>query len=85
LIPVDHKLFKSRTDHGLYRARETVKDNPEALRGYILGLEVAAGVCRSHIVSAAEKFGERSEGVRLGRADLCCIERELRRSRSNED
>lgn len=79
-VAPDHKLFQSRTDIGrLAVAIKAMADNPVMLTGYLLGLEICAGVCRSHIVSAAEKFGPKSSAVRLGRADLCCIEREIRR------
>ena len=53
--------------------------DPKAAAGYLTGLEIGAAVCLSHIASATRKFGAKSDGVRIGRADLCCIEREIRR------
>ena len=82
MIKADHKLFQSRTDWGALAAgRNCLGENSDMLRGYLLGLETAAGACRSHIVSAAKKFGEKSSGVKIGRADLCCIQREIRRTK----
>ncbi len=79
MLAADHKPFRSRTDYGTIAARETTLTNPDALCGYILGLEVAAGICRSHIISAAEKLGPKSDAVKIDKADLYCIEREIRR------
>lgn len=80
MVGVDHAFFKSRTDYGvLVGGRLALSGNETMARGYLLGLEIAGGICRSHIISAAEKFGAKSSGVRIGRADLCCIEREIRR------
>lgn len=82
-LGADHRLFRSRSDFGyLAVGRQAVSGNAEMLRGYIFGLEIAAAACRSHIVSAAEKFGEKSDGVRVGLLDLYCIEREIRRQRA---
>lgn len=81
-VPPDHRLFKSRTDYAvLVAGNEAMRDSPAMLQGYLLGLETAAAACRSHIISASEKFGPQSSGVRIGRADLCCIQREIRRAR----
>lgn len=83
MVAVDHKLFKSRSNLGMLAAeRQILAVSPQALRGYLLGLETSAAACRSHIISAAQKFGAKSTGVRVGRADLCCIEREIRRTRA---
>lgn len=60
----------------------TVLADPKAAIGYLTGLEIGAAVCRSHIASAIRKFGVKSEGVRIGRADRYCIEREIRRVRA---
>lgn len=79
-ISLNHTLFQNRTDlSALATGRSSLKSDSAMMRGYLLGLEVAAAMCRSHIVSAAKKFGTKSDGVRIGRADLCCIEREIRR------
>lgn len=59
--------------------RELVLLDPVKRCGYLVGLRVAEAVCRSHIASAERKFGPRSQGARIGRADLCCIIREIRR------
>lgn len=84
MIEFNHRLFKSRSNMGyLASGHANLDSSEEKIAGYILGLETAAAACRSHIVSAAVKFGEKSEGVRIGRADLCCIEREIRRARAN--
>jgi hypothetical protein len=81
-----HSLFQSRTRYGeIAIGLSSIEGNSSAISGYLLGLEVAAAVCRSHIVSAAMKFGEKSVGVRVGRADLCCIEREIRRTKRSAD
>jgi hypothetical protein len=82
MIEPDHRLFKSRTDFGsLAIERDVMAASSDIMRGYLLGLETAAAVCRSHIVSATEKFGPASSGVKIGRADLCCIQREIRRTK----
>lgn len=81
-ISIDHRLFKSRSDYGYLAQASSVESDPAVARGYLPGLEIAAAAIRSHILSAARKFGPSSSGVRVGRADLCCIEREIRRTRA---